>query len=168
MKCLTSEEVSQWIRETKQIENPYTGNSQPVFRIQFSAPEKYQAIECFLRCFLNEILLEGEMLIVVTDSEPSEQCQKFINEAVRHSFSEIRLVEEAPGYRAQYQEKEQAIALFSIMTCFGWKCYLYGSHDQIILYNWEGEIFDVWTSSEFKKNEVLRIIRSFELEEITT
>ncbi len=165
MKCLSIEEVSLWIRRTGQIENPYTGEMQPEFCVQFHAPQNYPAKECFVRAFLNAVVCDGDVLVVVTDSEPSEECQRFIHEAVRTSVGENRTVAEAPGYVVLHSQWEQAIALFSLMSCFRWKCYLYGSTDQITLYNWEGEIFDAWTSSESKATEIRRIIRLFELKE---
>lgn len=164
---MTKEEISQWIRKTGQIEDPYIGKNAPRFRLQFHAPEKYGTIECFVRCFLSEAVAGGDILMVVVDSEPSEDSQRYIHEAMRFFHGEKRSVEVAPGYLVGVEETEKAIALFTLTSCFGWKSYLYGSNEQVVLHNWEGEIFDVWTRSDERKRVVESILKNFKLKEVT-
>ena len=166
MKWLTREQIAKWLSEKGQIEDPYGGNSEPRIRIQFAAPQNYSAVECFVRCFLQDVVGRGELLFVVHDAEPSEECQRYIHAALRSSDGEGRPAAEAPGRLIHEGEKETGIALFSLMSCFGWKCYLYSERDQITLYNWEGDIFDFWTSSEAPRKALMEILQSFGLEEI--
>jgi len=162
MRCFTKDEVSKWISEVGQVEDPHDAASPPEFAVQFYAPQKYSAIECFVRCFLREVAGDGEVLIVVTDSEPSEESQRYIHETIRLTTGGKRSVQEAPGYLFSNLEAERAVALFSLMSCF-MKCYLYGSQHQVTLYSWEGEIFDMWTCSE---DRLKPLAKNFELEEI--
>lgn len=117
-----------------------------------------------MRCLLNEVFESGDLLVVVTDPEPDQESQVFIHEALRRAIGETRPVARAPGYAAQWTERERAIAVFASTACFGWKSYLYADHAQMTLYNWEGEIFDFWTSSGSKKNDLTRIIKNFGLQ----
>jgi len=166
MRCLTPQEISDWVRKVGQIEDPQHGESEPTFRIVFNAPKNYPACECFVRCFVEQVVAGGELLVVVFDSEPSQPCQEFVCQAMRLAVGETRLIREAPGFQTNFEEREKAVALFTLMSCFRWKCFLYGDHDQITLYNWEGEIFDVWTCSEAKQKQVFEIIQNFGLGEI--
>ncbi|HSY17860.1 MAG TPA: hypothetical protein VK815_05970 [Candidatus Acidoferrales bacterium] len=147
-----------------QIEDPQHGDDEPEHRTVFSAPAKYSACECFVRCFLDEVVTRGDLLVVVYDAEPSQPCQDFVSDALRFSVGERRQIQDAPGYLIGYEERERAIALFALMSCFMWKCFLYAEHDQITLYNWEGEIFDAWTASELKSGVINNIIKNFELD----
>lgn len=166
MKCLTPEEISDWIRNNGQIKDPYTGHAEPVFRVQCTAPAYYFAIECFLNVLFDQVITGGDLLVQATDWEPTQDCRDFVFQALRHEIGENRPVADAPGFLATPAERQRAVALFAVMTCFKWKCYAYGSHDQITLYNWEGDIFDFWTDSEAKRDLFREIMGNFKLEEI--
>lgn len=166
MKCLTETEISQWLTNAGHDEQPEKTDSVKARPMQFRAPDTYGAIENFMQCFLAEVVAEGDVLIVVTDDEPSRESQIFISDALRLNNGENRHLREAPGYLIRANERDKAIALFALMTSFGWKSYLYGDHDQVTLYNWEGEIFDAWISSETMQANLSRIIRNFDLEVI--
>jgi hypothetical protein len=165
MKCLTPNEVSVWLRQSGQIENPRDSSEEYAFHFTFKAPlnYNYQALECFWNCIITEVAVADELLIMTTDAEPSVPSQDFILEAVRRTANEKRLLFEAPGYSVSYDEREKAVALLSLMSGFGWKCYLYPSQGRTVFYNWEGELFDFWTDSESKKNITLQIIKNFGL-----
>jgi len=167
VEFLSGVEISDWLASVGQIEDPYTGDREPPIRIQFDAPRHYRHIEAFIRCFLSEVATSDKLLIVLTDSEPAEESQRFVHQCLRICEGEKRPVEVVPGILLSGEEAEKAIALFTLFSSFGWKGYLYSTRDQIVLYNWEGEIFDFWTSSEQKMNELMRIIRNFGLNEVS-
>jgi hypothetical protein len=164
MRCLTPSEISQWLSAANQIENPYSGEAEPDFHVQFYPSKNYSGIECFVSCFLDQVVTHGDLLVVISDPGPSQPCQRFVSDAIRKTCSEDLPIDQAPGYSVKMSEREKALAVFSLTACFGWKCFLYGSHDQITLYNWEGDVFDFWTSSQTTYDQVLGILRNFELE----
>jgi hypothetical protein len=166
MTCLDKDEVRQWLSTAGQIEDPHSGPVAPTFALQVYAPQTYAAIECFLRCFIQDLATGSHLLLVAIDCEPSEESQRFVHETIRRSTGEQRSVGDAPGYRADDNESEKLVALFSLMSCFGWKCYLYADRDQVVLYNWEGEIFDFWTSSKAKHGAFMEMVKTFGLKEI--
>lgn len=134
--------------------------------VQFYAPEKYSRIECFVRGFIREVIGSGEMLILIEDAEPSEECQRFVHEAIRKAMGEKRPFHKAPAYLVNWEEAEKAIAIFSLTSCFQWKCYLYGTSDMTTLYNWEGAIFDIWTLSTSRAKKAGQILDWFKLKRI--
>jgi hypothetical protein len=166
MKCLTPEEISNWIKVNGQIEDPYLGESEPIYRVQCTAPLNYFAIEYFLKSMMNLGFSEADMLVQPTDWEPTEDCRDFIINAIRHEIGETRPIEQAPGFLVTPAEREKAVAIVAVTTCFKWKSYLYGSNNQMVLYNWEGEIFDFWTNSEAKNKEFRNLMQSFELADV--
>jgi hypothetical protein len=156
-KCLTSEEASRWLQDRGQIEDPYTGEYEPEFHLIFEAPGSYGQTDAFVEWFLKEVALADPVLLVVTDSNQfGHPSQDVIYDALRCSLGETRPFDDAPAYLIPLAEQDFAVALFSLATTFGWKCFLYGGHDHLALYNWEGEIFDLWTSS----SQVLEAVRT--------
>jgi hypothetical protein len=165
MKCLTPVEISVWLRNTGQVADPRSKGKKSAYHITFNAPPdyNYQAFESYWECIIGQVVMTGDLLIVVADADPSLPCQDFIHDAIRKTANERRSVLEAPGYSIDYNEREKAIALLSLSSCFGWKCYLYANHDQTAFLNWEGKIFDFWTDSESKKDTVEQIMQNFGL-----
>jgi len=166
MKTLTAEEVSTWLAKQGQVEDPFNGPVDPRYRIAFNVTMDYSACDCFLRCFLDQIITRGDVLVVVDDAAPAEPSHDFISQALRSSVGEARAIEEVPGYLLTYEDREKAVALFALMSGFRWKCYLYGSYNQIALYNWEGDIFDAWTDSESILAQIRLQVRTFGLKEV--
>lgn len=166
MKCITEKEISQWLTNAGHDEKIAGSDSVKTTLIQFQAPDTYGAIENFMRCFFADIVIEGDMLIIVTDHEPEQESQLFVFNALRFHNDENRPIEQAPGFLIEAIEREKAVALFALVTSFGWKSYLYADHGKITLFNWEGEIFDVWISSEAKQLNLRRILNNFNLKEV--
>lgn len=169
MKCLTPNEVSSWLAEKRQIEDPHHAHLDDIKHLlhsQFEAPTKYSVVEAFVRHFLNELVIEGDVLIQFVDSYPIHDHKRHVIESIRKMAGEDRHIEEAPGFLFCGEDRELANTLFSLMTCFQWQCNLYGDHDQLTMFNWEGEIFDVWTSSELKMKELKAIVQVFDFKPV--
>lgn len=166
MRILTPEQITNWISLHNQIEDPYLGEEQPLFRIQCYAPRNYTAIESFVEVFCDQIITSGDLLCHITDDSPTKPSRNIVLDDIRKNLYETRPLQDAPGLLAERNEMWNIIAIFSLICCFEWKGYLYGCHNQLILYNWEGEIFDIWTNSEIKHNEILDVVKSFQLETI--
>lgn len=166
MKLLTQNQVAKWCKDVGQIEDPYTGSVAPPFRGQFRAPLTYRQVECFVRCMLCDIVFGNEVLIVLMDMAPATRSQEIIYSALRCSFAEQHATADTPGYLLSRENIEYGVALFSISVCFGWKSYLYGRQDQVILYNWEGDILDFWTEAKERYAQAEDVFRNFGLEAI--
>ena len=168
MKCLNGQEISDKLRAIDQLEAP-RDNLAPNHHLTFYAPShyNYQAVECFLECYLNQIVERGELLLVITDAEPASPAQEFTMTAIRRSLGETRQINETPGYLVDFGNRHEIIALFSLITCFGWKGYLYSEVGQMTLFTWEGEIFDFWTALETKRDKALELLKGFHLEEVS-
>ena len=163
MRCVTPREISRWLETANQFEDPYLGESEPRLRLQFHCPDRYKSVEHFAHVFAEDIVATGDLLVVISDSEPSEPSQIAIIDAIRHSIGESRPIRDAPGFIVERKELEKAIGLFALTSCFMWKSYLYTDHDRIVLYNWEGEIWDFWTDSESSYNLMAEMIKHWEL-----
>jgi hypothetical protein len=156
-KCITSQEASRWLQDRGQIEDPYTGECEPEFHLIFEVPRSYEVTDQFVGWFLKEVVRADPVLLVVTDAtQVGYPSQDVIHDALRCSLGETRPFDDAPAYLIPLHEQGFAVALFSLATTFGWKCFLYGGHDHLALYNWAGEIFDLWTSS----SQVLEAVRT--------
>jgi hypothetical protein len=167
MECLTKAEIAKWINIRGALQDPYSGESEPEFRVKSSAPSTYFAIEYFVRAIMREIFTEGELLVEITDRSPSEESRDFVFDSIGSNFTDEFTIERFPGFSLEHNESERAVALFSVVTCFKWKCYLYGSNHQLVLHNWEGDIFDFWTSSPTMRDKYRILSKSFDLKEIT-
>jgi hypothetical protein len=115
---------------------------------------------------VNEVVGGGEVLLVLTDSNPSSPSQEFIHDTLRLGIGETRHEVDAPGYLISADELQKVVGLFTLMASFRWKCYLYCSREQLTLYNWEGSIFEIWTSSIECYRHILTILGNFHLREI--
>lgn len=168
MHWITSDDALKWIVAHGQLEDPYRDGSKSGLRIQFYAPTHYLAIEHFVRCCLTEILADSdEFLVLLTDWEPTEPCRDMVLNALRASTGEARSITQAPACIVSKDDPESAIALFALVVSFKWKAYLYGTYNQTVLYNWEGEIFDVWTDSPDLARALRTILQNFKLREVS-
>jgi hypothetical protein len=169
MKCLTKDEVSQWLNRTGQIEDPHQNPHEAIslLHAQFYAPKDYPVIEAFTSAFLENVVSEGDLLFQTTDFDLFRDGHKFTFEAFWNYAGESRPIYEAPGCKLPFEERERAVALFSFSVGFRWRSYLYGSHDCIALFNWEGDIFDVWTSSPEKMERTKMMVQGFEFAWVT-
>jgi hypothetical protein len=166
MNCLSAQEISTWLRENCQIEDPYLGESQPTFRVQCEAPGPFSALQAFVSVILNQIATHGGVLIQATDSFSAEEGPGLVIESIRRHAGEERPLEGAPGFLFGRSEIQYAVTIFALLAAFKWKSYAYAEHDQITLYNWEGEIFDLWTASAAKREEFKSVLKNFNLREL--
>lgn len=169
MKFLTPHEQSKWIETADQVEDPHHAQLDDVAHLlhaQFYAPQHYKAIECFVLAYLNEVATEGDLLVQIFDWYPFDGATKVIFEAVRKDWGELRDPSQAPGNLFCRTEQDKLVALMTLTSAFGWTSYLYSAHDQLVLHNWEGEIFDVWTISRSKLTALDRLLETFQLEDV--
>lgn len=161
MKCLTALEIDAWMKKHGHHVEP---DLMP--GISFFAPQRFQAIECLIECVLREVFVRGEILMVVSDTDLGHRRHIHIFEAFRRFAGETRGIKEAPGFLFPENEWQDIVTLFSLTVGFDWCCYLWGDHEQVTLFNWEGEIFDIWAGGEHGKNLTLNMLKNFKLERI--
>ena len=170
MECLTPTEVSRWLCAHSLVEDPAHADvdNPPPHGFEFYAPTTYYGLECFVDAVLNEVVGHHTVLLVATDCNPSSRSRDFIIDGLRRSIGEARLDVDAPGYVVPANELEKAVGLFSLMSGFRWKCYLYCGDAQLTMYNWSGSIFEVWAPSLQRVEHVRTIVRNFDLKELPT
>ena len=164
MKLLTPEEVSKWIAEVGQVEDPHHAHLddiQHLLHTQFTAPSEYRRIECFVRQYLTEVVGDGDLLVHLVADYPPSESDMFLIDSFLKAAGEKRDFWEVPGFLFAVEEKEHAIVPFTLMSCFGWQCNLHANHDQLTLFNWEGAIYDAWTTSAVKMKALQNIIQRF-------
>lgn len=144
MKCLTKEEITQWLSDQKVTPTPYNNVKPPARYLQFKLPPRPLANASFIRQFLQ--LITGEILVHVTDWPTYEPAEMAVVDALRHKWNESRNLIDAPGHLIPSNEPELVIALFGHTGNFEWNAYLYLPKDLATLYNWEGELYDFWSN----------------------
>lgn len=164
MKWLDKRGATQWKITHEQFVDPYRDGCNAKIWIQFEAPAEYTTLECIVKCFLAEVLCESEEFLVdFVDWSPSQTCRDLLIEALRLKSCGIGQLQNSPACLCTSAEMDWVMALFVLSSCFEWKAYLYGSHGNTGLYNWEGEIWDFWTDSDAHWNKMNTILESFGL-----
>lgn len=169
MKVLNQQETTQWLERRGHVEDPHLNvdwvNALPenYFHMMRRAPIAYGSIESFTDQYLNEIVTDGDLLLQIVEWDVWCEPRGFIIKSLLPTFDETVPYRKMGGFLFKKSEWKNAIAIFSLTTSFMWKSYLYGEFDQAALYNWEGEIFDCWTSSSVKHQAVDRLFLQFNL-----
>lgn len=166
MKLLTAPETSEWLKNVGQVEDPH-GRAEvdpPDYHLQFYAPHKFSVIGAFVRVFMENLTAGEEVLIQITDSDSFSLhgAERHVMERFWSPNGRFCNLDDKPGCVLDQSEIETAVTLFALTSCFGWKCYLYGNRDQVILFNWEGDVWDVWTASEYKMLAVRELVSEFQ------
>lgn len=165
MRCLTTHEVSEWLRERAIPQDPYHQGKAPTYYLQFHAPVRHRQSDAFVRHYFERIIRESESLIHMTDWGLYQPSEMIAITGIRHSFGEKRILIHAPGYTLDPGEAEVGICLFSLSVSFGWSSYLYSLNKRSTLYNWEGDIFDFWTDNHSALAEMKTLLKQFNLTE---
>jgi hypothetical protein len=163
MKCYTVNEIIDWVGTRGVPYSPYGGKRTPNHYVQFVPPQTHRKTEAFIRHYLWNGLSAKPILIHLTDWGLYEPSEMIVIEAIRGRYGETRSLVDAPGHAFPPEEKETAIALFSLSASYGWSAYLYSEVDNTILRNWEGDLFDFWTDSERQFKEMLELLEKFKL-----
>jgi len=161
MKCLTPQEIDQWLSR-----HGHESKSDKMPVISFYAPAKFSALEAFVECVLRDVFCHGEVLLLVHDTDLERARHLRVIEALRNMANERRPLSKSPGFLFAEDEWEHAVTLFSLNANFYWKCYLWGEREQLTLFNWEGEIFDLWPGNEKGRKTALELLKTFKLKKI--
>lgn len=167
MRCLTNNEVSEWLEARAISQDPYHNEDEPIHYLQFYAPTRHLRLDAFTRDYFKRIIPESEPLIQFTDWGLYQPSEMIAITGIRHSFGEKRNLIDAPGHQIDQDETELGISLFSLSASFAWSTYLYSTNEKTTLHNWEGALFDFWTDSHSALAEMKELLKQFDLQETT-
>ena len=136
--------------------------------MQFRPPVEHSKIDAFMRNYLDFILPEEEFLIQITDWSIYTPSEMLTIQALRTLHGDSRPLIDSPGHAITTTEREIGIALFGLSVSYKWCACLYLPRGVAALYNWEGEIFDFWTSDEDSLKKLDSLLRFFKLSTITS
>ncbi len=168
MKCLTETEQSQLLTDWSVPKDPYRySSSSPTYYKQFYPPKHFGSLLCFISDYLELFGVDQPSLIAFTDWSTYRPHEMALIDQTRLAEGETRPLNEASGHLFELDERDKAIAAFSIGTDFGWSSYLYLPDRQTILYNWEGDIMDFWTNSADNADHMSRLLARYELKKLS-
>ncbi|MGZ8901009.1 MAG: hypothetical protein ACXW3Z_13015 [Limisphaerales bacterium] len=163
LKCLTRREQSQWLNNRGHVEDPFHAHEsdEPKFRLRFYTPEKYSRLQTFAWHFIEEVCGKDEILFSIEDTDLNRTEQDFVFSSLWKNLREKRSFLKTPACVGSVNDAEIMAGFFGLSAAFSWRTYLYGSEDQISLFNWEGEICDIWTASKTKRDLTRKMISSW-------
>ena len=167
MRCLTDNEVSDWLLAHSIPKDPYRGASTPANYVQFYAPSTHRHLDAFVRNYSLVIIPDSESMVHMTDWSLYQPSEMIAIMGIRSSCDENRWLIHAPGHLLAPEEAETGIALFSLSASFAWSSYLYCPKNRSTLYNWEGDIFDFWTDCDATMEEMMFLLAQSDLAETT-
>jgi hypothetical protein len=169
MKVLNQREITEWLQERGHVEDPHQNVdwvndlAEKYFHVQRYAPSAYSTVESLTDQLISSIVPDGELLLQIVEWDSWCDPRAYVIKNLLPTFDEAIPYRQMGGFLFEMSERAKAIALFSLTSSFGWKSYLYGEFDQVAWYNWEGEIFDFWTSSHAKIQEAESLFNHFKL-----
>lgn len=158
MKCLTSREVEKWLRR-----HGHDSKTDVMPPISFHAPFEFGPVEGVVETVLKDVFVRGEVLLLIADTGLGSYHHLRVVEGLRRLAGEKRSLEKAPGFLFAETEWLDAVTLFSFTASCMWQCYLWGEREQLTLFNWEGEVFDVWPGSDQGRKAVLELLKNYKL-----
>jgi hypothetical protein len=168
---LTADETTRWLQLHGQAEDPHShpeANDQvnSPFHGERYAPPAYGTIESFTDRWLTEIVPSGDVLFQLVEWDVWCEPRGYIVKKLLPMFDEAVPFKKMGGFLLEPSERHVATALFSLSTSFMWKSYLYGETERTTLFNWEGEILDVWTSSDARFQLIEHLLDEFQLRRV--
>lgn len=164
MKCLTLIECSEWLRERRIIDAPYS-REEPMeaYGFQFEPPIKPSRLTAFTRQLVG---VSGEFpgaLVVFTDWALYRPDEMALVDSLRRGHGEHRRLIDAPGHLFAPTEEAEAIGHCYLSVMFGWSAYLYLASGAVTVFFWEGDLVDVWSPDEKLTRSILGIVETYEL-----
>ena len=166
MKCLTPTECSEWLRENRIIESPYSRSREEpkgAHYLQFEPPVKPSHLTAFTRQLVG---VSGEFpgaLVVFTDWSLYRPDEMALVDSLRRGHGEHRWLIDVPGHLFAPTEGAEAIGHCYLAVMFGWSAYLYLASGAATVFFWEGDLVDVWSPDERLIQAILGIVESYEL-----
>lgn len=110
-----------------QIEDPHCAEDVPAYiqHIQFYVPQNYGRVESFVSRYIAEVIIKGDLVFQLADWSPWDEARVYVIKSLWPEFDETKNQGFGGGLLFSQTESSKALALFSLVTVFGWKCYLY-------------------------------------------
>ncbi len=164
MKCLTSNECSEWLRERGIVEAPYSQDTAAEdFCFQFEPPREPNRLTAFTRALFDTFGEFDGALVVFTDWSVYHPDEMALIDSLRRGQGERRALIDAPGHLFSSAEQAEAIAHCYLAVMFGWTAYLYLSSATATVLFWEGDLLDFWSDDERLIKEVRGTVQTYEL-----
>lgn len=162
MKCLTSDECSEWLRERGIIEFPYETSWQKMV-LQFEPPRSPRTLTAFTRQLVDAFGEFPGALLQFTDWSLYCPDEMALVASLRRGHGEDRWLIDAPGHLFAPTEEAEAIGHCYLALTFGWSAYLYSASGAATVNFWEGDLVDFWSPDQSLTQKVLEVVHSFEL-----
>jgi hypothetical protein len=164
MKCLTNAECSDWLRNQRMVEEPY-GEPLPVgsHYKQFAPPTSARHLAAFSRHLFDWLGNYDTALLHITDWGLYKPDEMAVIQAIRRSHGEHRMLIDAPGHLFEAKERDELIGMFYLTVMFGWSAYLYFPAAKATIFNWEGDLIDLWSADAEHFSKFSSIIDTFQL-----
>jgi hypothetical protein len=166
MRILSSTELAAWMTANKLPSEPYAqGGEAFAFYLQFHAPQSFRSIECFIEALLHHAGTGGETMVTVVDTVNLYDYEYRFFEKLRFPAGETKSILEAPAHLFSAHEFTDVIPMFSLTVGWQWQAYLHMPRSRSVLFNWEGELFDLWTDDRAVLTGVRELLERFGLRE---
>jgi hypothetical protein len=164
MQTLGDTEIKTWLRDrglTAILDHSSESSNQ--LYLQFRAPVAHRHTEAFIRCLLEMTMPCANALIHISDWPLYQPSEMLTIQALRATCGENRRLIDSPWHVIPSTEAELGISLFSLTVSYQWNAWLYLQNGATTLYNWEGELFDFWTTDRETYTKLANLVRDFNL-----
>ena len=167
MRCLTESEACEWLSKIGMSSDPYSESGDSRYYIQFHQPKLHKEKEAFARGYIEAFVDGGEALLHLTDWGLYTKGEMLVVDEIRALAGERRRLIVAPACLFGEDYVEEGIMLFGLTGSFEWTAYLHSADEKTSLLNWEGEIYDFWTSSLDCLNRMVDLLKVCGLEKVS-
>jgi hypothetical protein len=149
MTALPLEECKKWLAARGIDHDPYSRSGGSGYCHVTGAFTDLHRAHAFIRNLMAHGLKpSGEVLLEINDWPLYNEDEMAVVQAFRASFGEARDLIDARGHMFGPAELNPCIGLFNLTVMYGWSAYLYVPDPPLTVFNWEGEIFDFWSSQK--------------------
>lgn len=158
------EEHAAWLATQNLPAKPYEhGGGKFEFYIQFYAPTRFRATECFTEGLLSVAAEKGELLLSVTDMVTPYDYEEQLFDRIRFCGAASAPAADSYAHLFAADEIRDSIPMFSLTVGWQWSTYLHMPHTRTVVLNWEGTIFDLWTDDPQVFSDMPQMLQNFEL-----
>jgi hypothetical protein len=164
MKCFTSSEGSEWLRERAITEAPYSQDDPAeAYCFQFEPRTRPSRLTALMRALFDTFGEFPGALLVFNDWPLYQPDEMALMDSLRRGHGEHRSLIDAPGHLFTPTEQAEAIGHSYLAVVFGWSAYLYLASGAATVLLWEGDLVDFWSKDERMIQRVRAVIQTYEL-----
>ena len=164
MQTLADTEMRTWLRNRglTAILNHSSESSNQMY-LQFCTPVAHRHTEAFIRRLLEMTTACHDAIIHISDWPLYQPSEMLTIQALRETCGENRRLIDSPWHVIPSTEAELGISIFSLTVSYQWNAWFYLQNGATTLYNWEGELFDFWTTDGETYAQLENLVRDFNL-----